>query len=358
MIIYLALYFAIVLFGILIFYKGSNDKKKKIFLGVVFVLMLFVMGFRDKSVGTDTILYCNIFKHNINLEFSNMLLQNDSSFVYSLYNHALSFLTHDCSVIILFNSMIIIYLTLRFIYKSSDNVVISTLLFMLLYHFFHAMNISRQYIAVMIIANAYEYLKKNKCIKYALWVLVATLIHNTAIIALSMIPLAKLKNKRNKTAFLILFMIMCLSWNYFFGIFTSIFSHYSMYMNSFFIDARGENKKIIITFIYFIFQILYLKCKGKINNEDEKKQLEMLHYINWIAVIIGICSVKTLLLSRIEVYFSIFNIIYMPKIINLQKDKILYYFAILFLLMVPMIYLLYKGTSGVVPYSNVLFKLN
>lgn len=358
MIVYLALYFVIALLGILIFYKGSNDKKKKIFLGIVFGLMVLVMGFRDKSVGTDTMLYCNIFKHNINLKFSNMWLQNDSSFVYSLYNHVLSFLTHDSSIIILFNSIIIIYLTLRFIYKSSDNVVISTLLFMLLYHFFHAMNISRQYIAVMIIVNAYEYLKKNKCIKYALWVLVATLIHNTAIIALAIIPLGKLKNKKNKTIFLILFTIMCFSWNYFFGLFINIFSHYSMYMNSSFIDARGENKKIIITFIYFIFQILYLMCKRKITNEDEKKQLEMLYYINWIAVIIGICSIRTLLLSRIEVYFSVFNIIYIPKIINLQKDKILYYFVILFLLMVPMIYLLYNGTSGVVPYSNILFKLN
>ncbi len=356
MIIYLSLYFAIILIGIFTFCKGTSDRKKKVFLGIVFGLMILVMGFRDKTVGTDTILYCNIFKHNITFEFSNILGQNDFTFLYSLYNHLLSFLSHDSSIIILFNSGIIIYLTLRFIYKNSDNVVISILLFMLLYHFFHAMNISRQYIAVMIIANAYEYLKSGKSLKFAMWVCIATLIHNTSLIAFALIPLAKLKNKKQKNIFLLVFAIVCLFWNNFFAMFTNIFTHYSMYMDSSFIDARGENKKIIITFIYFLFQVIYLVSKSKINDIEEKKKMDMLYYINWIAILIGICSTRTLLLSRIEVYFSIFNIIFIPKVINLQKDKVIYYYILLILLMIPMIFLLYNGISGVIPYSNILFK--
>lgn len=356
MTIYLSLYFTIILIGIVTFYKGTSERKKKFFLGIVFGLMILVMGFRDKTVGTDTMLYCNIFKHNIMLEFSDIFRQSDFTALYSIYNHLLSFLTHDSSIIILFNSGIIIYLTLRFIYKNSDNVVISTLLFMLLYHFFHAMNISRQYIAVMIIINAYEYLKNGKSIKFAMWVCIATLIHNTSLIALVLIPLAKLKNKKYKNIFLVIFAIVCVFWDNFFAIFTNIFNHYSMYMDSSFMDARGENKKIIITFIYFLFQILYLISRSKINDIDERKKMDMLYYINWIAILIGIFSTRTLLLSRIEVYFSIFNIIYIPKVVNLQKDKVAYYFILLIVLMIPMIYLLYNGTAGVMPYSNILFK--
>ena len=127
-------------------------------------------------------------------------------------------------------------------------------------------------------------------------------------------------------------------------------------MDSSFIDARGENKKIIITFIYFLFQVIYLVSKSKINDIEEKKKMDMLYYINWIAILIGICSTRTLLLSRIEVYFSIFNIIFIPKVINLQKDKVIYYYILLILLMIPMIFLLYNGISGVIPYSNILFK--
>lgn len=354
MTIYFILYIFIAVGGVLFFAKGTSDKKKKIFLGVSFLLMLFIMGFRTLSVGTDTKLYYDIFLNNSGLTLKNINFKSDSSLIYSIYNLLLSFITKDYRILIFCNSFIICFLTCRFIYKNSNNVIASTLFFIAFYHFFQAMNISRQYIAIMIVANAYEYLKNKNIFKYIIAVIIALLIHNTAIIAFSIIPLAYMKKDKIKIVYLIFWAIACFYWNDILNLFARIFSHYSLYTNSSLIEEVGRNRKIIITFIYFIIQMMYLISRKKLKDNKAKEEMQLLYYLNWITIIIGVCSTNVLLLSRIESYFSILNIMYIPKVFNLMKDKQIFYFGMICIMIIPMYFQLKTGNAGVVPYYNWL----
>lgn len=314
------------------------------------------MGFRTENVGTDTRLYCTIFEKSFNLNLKELITGQDLTLIYTLYNKIISFISTDRRAIIIANSLIICILTAIFIYKNSQNPVFSTLSFMTFYHFFSAMNISRQYIAVLIVANAFTYLKNKQSKKYIITCLIATLIHNTAIVSFLLIPYLYLKpNKKNIVIYLITITISLFFINEIMIVFSKLFSHYTIYFNNSFLKKVGQNRKIIITIIYIIFApITYQLLKTKKIPPKEEHEIYLLYIINYITIILGFLSLKIMLISRIEVYFSIFAIIYIPKIFNLLKDKIMYYFIFTLIMIIPMYMQLQSNNSGVLPYTNWL----
>lgn len=360
MIVYLGLFTLIILLSVLIFAKGVTNKKKKIFLFLAFGFMFLIMGFRSENVGTDTRLYCNIFQEHFSFNFGIIKENGDSSFLYSLYNKIVSLISTDYRAIIIANSIVICALTALFIYKNSDNVVFSTLFFMTFYHFFSAMNISRQYIAVMIICNAFYFLKNKKPVKYILLCIIATLIHNTAIVSFIMLPFLYINpTKRNIFIYFAVIVIGMIFMNKIMTLFSVVFGHYTMYFEKSLLTEVGENRKVVITVIYIVFAILLIYLLKNKTEEKESNYIDLylLHMINLITIIIGIISLKIMLLSRIEVYFSIFEIILIPKVLNKMKNKRYIYIAFVVIMIIPMYIQLKSNNSTVLPYHNWLLKI-
>lgn len=357
--IYIGLIIYIILIALLIFYKKPSNTKRIVFLTLAFSAMFFIMGFRTETVGTDTSLYCKIFELNFNFNLKSALLEGDFTFIYSLYNKIVSLISTNRNAIIVGNSFLICFLTALFIYKNSKNVIFPTLFFITFYHFFSSMNIARQYIAVLLVANAFYFLKNRQLFKYIILCLMATLVHNTAIVSFILIPFFFIKlSKRNIITYLSIFSISLLFFDKILIIFSSIFDHYDMYLNSHYLQQIGQNKKVIITFIYIIIAII---TTGLLNSKklskEEKYELKLLYLINFIAIILGIFSLKIMLISRIEIYFSIFIIILIPKVFNLLKDRIMYYFLFTLIMFIPM-FMQLKGNNGeVLPYDNWLINL-
>lgn len=356
MLIYFIAIIVICIIALLCFSKNSNDKKRTIFLFLSFTILFVIMGFRDNSVGTDTQLYCNIFKNNYSINsIMDVFISEDSSPLYTIYNYIIGLVSHDCNIIKITNSFIICFLTMLFIRENTKHVFLSTLLFLTFYHFFSAMNITRQYIAVMIVANSFKYIKQKKLVKFVLCCFIATGIHNTAIISFVLLPLLFMKlNKRNIGIYLLCVFLVSFMLPSILNIFTYIFPHYDLYFENNMLDEVGRNRKILITMIYIIFEILmyYIFIK-KIYHEEDMK---FYFIINIIAIILGVLSLETILLSRMEIYFSIFAIIYIPIIISKFKQKLILYFMLILCMMLPMYIQLSSNNSGVVPYQSWLIK--
>ena len=353
--IYLIMIFCIFCTGILIF-KGQKIKtnaQKKAFAIITFIILFFVMGFRDSSVGTDTNLYCTIFNKSGSMTFYEILLSGDTSFLYGLYNKFIYMISNKDSAIIAANSFIICLLTVLFIKNNSNHPIISTILFVTFYHFFNAMNISRQYIAVMLVANAFKFLQNKQLKKYFLLCLVATFIHNTAIVSFILIPLFFIKlNKKNISIYLIIIAFFSLFCGNIISAFSNLFSHYEMYSNNNLLLEVGQNRKIIITVIYLFFELI---ADYALKQKDDEK-MRLLYIINGVSIIIGILSLNTMLLSRIEIFFSIFNIIFIPEILGYFKEKILFYFIFILVMFIPMCLQLKSNNGSVLPYKNTLIK--
>ena len=360
MIVYASIIIIILILYFMIFFNGGYDsnKKKKIVLLLALSILFFVMGFRSESVGTDTKLYCNIFENIQKMSITSIINGTDTSLLYVIYNKFVSFFSSSRSAIIVANSFIICTLTGVFIYNNSKkNVLLPTLLFLCLYHFFSAMNISRQYIAVMIVANSLYWIKENKKIYFLLSCLAATLVHNTAIISLTLLPLFYIKlNAKNIFLYITTVAIFCFSLDKILLLFSSLFPHYLMYFGNNFLTEVGQNRKIIITLIYVVFElIMFCLLKSEGVSSEDKENLKLYVVINSLAIILGIVSLKVMLFSRMEIYFSIFAIIYIPYVVSFFKDKYLITFFLVLIMLVPMIVQLNSNNSEVLPYKNRIF---
>ena len=356
MIIYISLFISIIILAILIFCNGKSKSKNKIFLFCSFGLMLLVMGLRDISVGTDTELYCTIFKNYGLMEYIRQVLQKDTNIIYGLYNFFISKISTDNSMVIFCNSAIILILTAIFIYNNCSNVVFPTLLFMEFYHYFSAFNIARQYIAVLIIANSFYFLKNRMIWQYIGLNIIAIFVHNTASIFLILLPFLFIKiSYKNINTLIVIYSIFIFLGEKLINIFINIFPHYAIYLGSQsrFLFTSGENRKIIITFIYIFIALLMrliLSKKNLIKSEEQNKFL-LLYFINIMSIIIGVISLKSMSMARIEVYFSFFAIMTIPYCFEyIKRDRLICNVVFIVIMFIPMYIQLLSNNSEVVPY--------
>lgn len=360
--IYIVLLSVIIVYSIIIAYNDKNNKNAKItFLCISAISLLLVMGLRGINVGTDTELYCNIFKMIDSAKDLQIFDVAESAPFYAVYNKVISiFFGNKNSVVIFFNSFIIITLMVVAIYKNSKNVYMSIIYYVLFYFYLQGFNIARQCIAGAIMFNSFDYIVNKNLKKYAILSIIAVLIHNTSVIfvILGLILMYIKPNIKNTILVGTIISIIGLFFNKVINIFLIIFPRYQMYFttkNIFF--ETGQGRKIIITFIYIIVVIsgLYIlnKNKNKNNNQEDEEYKKAILLTNFIivAIIIGILSLKSLLISRIEIYFSIFIITYLPMIIEKTgKYKYLLYMMSIVIMFIPFYVLLKSNNSGVVPY--------
>ena len=346
MIIYISLFISIVILAILIFCNGKSKSKNKIFLLCSFILMFLVMGLRDISVGTDTKLYCTIFKNYASMESITQVLEKDTNILYGLYNFFISKISADSNIIIFCNSFIILTLTAIFIYNNCSNVVFPTLLFMEFYHYFNAFNIARQYIAVLIIVNSFYFLKNRMIWKYIGLNIIAIFVHNTAAIFLILLPFLFIKlSYKNINILIVIYSMFIFLGDKLINIYVGSQSRFLL--------TSGENKKIIITFIYIFIALLMRLILSKKNliKDEEKNKFLLLYFINIMSIIIGVISLKSMSMARIEVYFSFFAIMTIPYCFEyIKRDRLICNVIFIVIMFIPMYIQLLSNNSEVVPY--------
>lgn len=349
--------FIILFYGLIIFLFCKNDNKnRKIFLILSTIHLTLIMAFRGISVGMDTKTYVDLFEK---ISYSdNIFTVIKSAPVYVVYNKAISLSFSNLQWILVFNAIIITGGIGIFIYRNSSNVVMSIYYYIALYFYFKSFNISRQFIAIVLVLNGYYFLKNNKNRNFFILLALATAVHNTAIVMILLYPLSKIKWSNLKILLLASSsIIFALLYEKILNIFLRFFPRYSMYVNgssTFSIEDIGQGNKIFVSFFYLLIVILcliVLKIKNN-KNEEIKKELYLLTAIMSIASVVGIIFYNNLLISRIEVYFSIFIIIYIPLLVDYigGRTRILLYYVFMIVTAIPMIIQLSHNISGVVPY--------
>ena len=372
MIIYLCLVFFLIVFGVLLFYKEDNkilnktvEEKKKIYVIVSFLLLFLVMGFRSLTVGTDTQLYVSIFKNYCNMSWSDILTFKDTFIGFAVFNKLVSMFSTDPHAIIVASSGLICFLTGRFICKNSNHVVYSTLLFILFYHYLNCFNIFRQYIAIMIVINALPLLINQKTIEYILVCLLAMSIHNTAIMALLLFPLSKMRFTKHSIFMFTFFIsfatfVVPIAMNKF----AYLFPHYQMYFENQYMNYSGYGLFILVG-IYIMISLLAFLSKNRMDNDPtaistdivnkDRRKFMLLLMINNFAIITNIMSYKYFILYRVSLYYSIYLIIFIPMVFDKYKKNLLLYFMFFLLILVPFVSKLINNDGQVVPYKTDVF---
>ena len=346
--IYICMIMGIIILG-LILKPNTSNKKKRIYLIIIFGLLTIVSAFRNVSVGVDTEQFCRVFDIVKNKDLIECFsFRYEKGFV--VLCKILSFFSNNKQILIMCSSIIIVPLMGRFIYNNSKDVVLSSYIYICINIFAMQMNAMRQALAVAIILLGYDMLlKNNKRIRYIIVVIIASLFHSSALI---MILLLFIKNKEYKKKYyfytLIFGILALLMSNKIFSMGTSLFPQYLGYENSRFYDSSiiGGTISSIIYFIILTYGILLRK----------NKEYNMEAYIISILFVIQMMVIRINLFVRLTTYFEMFTCIWIPNATMLStkiKNRVaLKYIIYIAFFTYWLIIALYRPEwHGVVPYK-------
>lgn len=353
--IYIALFVCELLFGLVIIKK--EKKYMKIYLIVSFILLAGIAALRTRNVGIDTLQYYRAYLRIGNLDWTELTTER-YEIGFSILCKILNYITQDPQILIAITAIFINFSVIRFIYKYSDDVVFSTLLYILLNFYFSYMNIMRQAIAIAILLFAFSALKNNKKIRYFLLVGLAMTFHSSAILGLLYFILPKIhyKTKYNKFVIPILIIIFLFGKEIFIA-FTNISPRLAGYIGSEYDTENyfGALLSFILTFFIWWFGNDILKKK---DNKEISEDLLFYNKIMIISVVTTLLTIRVNIFNRFTPYFSIFQIIWIANVLKLMKNN-RQLFKLLFIIVLFLYWIIIMVFRpewyGAVPYEMILF---
>ncbi|WP_258355696.1 EpsG family protein [Clostridium perfringens] len=336
---YIYLLFTLIIISIVAIYDITN---LRIIYYLATILMCLFMGLRYK-VGTDYVTYDMMFK-----SAKDTLLKNyEGDLGFLILSKIISFFTENTRVHFFIISSLIVILMMIYIYINSNLKFMSVLLYITICGYLTSFNVMRQWIAVAICAYAVNYVKKNKNIKYYIFIGIAYLFHATAIVFVPVKVLLDLKWKR-KTYLIISFIgiILYLSIDFFMNL-VNKFTRFGSYANGYYTNVGANVMFLIVFIIMFIFCYLNNNfLKNGINNIFLK--------ISFLGLLFLFLGSKGLIFNRLAEYFNIGFIICIPEVLKgmYKKEKILFIYSIIICCLIYM--LRFLSTNGnLIPYRIV-----
>lgn len=224
-------------------------------------------------------------------------------------------------IFFIISSFIIVFFIYRTSIKLSEDPSFSIIVYILFPLFFlEHLSIVRNGMAIILVLYSLTHLIKKYYISFLFYIIIASLFHKSALIALFFIPAIKLENKKWNICFFIL--------SFFIGRFliNIIISSSNIYMEAiqaYILNGHLDGGSIMTILINIIGIINLLKWHQV---EVYGKNVYLLSIINWGVCIFNMFSVEATLSFRLSSYFLIFEIIMFPTYI---KSTPLYYRSII-----------------------------
>lgn len=381
MAIYLMFFFLSTLFFFIVERGKINKKAKKILLFFALLFPILLAGLRKIGIGTDTEVYVNIlydaakssrgffdylgkevysnfqYKPVTNWEIGYNILVFISTKLTGSYQGVL-FLTHILIVLLIYGGL-----------KSTKGHHSIYLGMMTFYFLFYGstLNAMRQWIAVSFLFYGFHFLQNNQLKKYLMTVLAATLFHYSGIIGIILWLVYKyFNNDNNKYSFYIskkkvddnIFKLLMLA---FVGIvillglgiianlLASLNSVFARYVRLY-ISGTVEIMPMQIIRRLPVLVLLVLNWR-KINKISPSAPfLYGMIVLDLLASQLGSIALQS---SRIGHFFSVYEIVLLPELVQAQKKKSrLYYFIFLILYYIAGFYYdnVLMGRADIVPY--------
>lgn len=320
----MGIYVFLIVFTYILGYIMRPNKVKenrKVYLIIVFSILTIISAIRNYTVGVDTWQFCGDFVKIGKLTFFEAMEKTRYEIGFIVLCKILYFISANHQILIIVTSVFIMGAIGLYIYEESTDVIMSSLIFILLNCYAMYMSVMRQAIAISIILIAYVlFFKKNKTLKYIISVVLASLFHSSAIF---MVILVLLKDKKFERKYYHIAILMAIVFFVFsdtiFDIVTMVFPTYAGYKNSSFFESNYFASLInaVVAFAFFTYGIM--------TNKEDYKDKEKTNFYSFLMLfnfLFYVLTIRINIFARVTTYFNIFNIIWIPMIIdNLTKNK-------------------------------------
>ena len=322
-------------------YKGKKLNKQCIYL--FFLILLLILSLRGITCGRDLKMYSYFFELMKGFSFNQV-------FSYSKKGEVLFFVLNKLISLIggnfqffLFVVAIISTIPIAIFYrKKTDNAILTIALFLTVAPFPMFFSGLRQAIAMGLVLLAFKYIEEKKLLKYIICILVISLFHISAIIALLFYPAYHSKIKKNWLLIIIPFFII----TYIFK--EQIFMFFLEFGNSIYQETYG---RITSTGQYSILVLLVLfdiYCFVLPDKELLTKEFIGLRNILLLSTLIQLFVPINMNVMRLNYYSLLIIPILIPKVACVCSKSFKKLLQISFVVMIIffMTYFIYNGYTG------------
>ncbi|KRN88438.1 EpsG family protein [Ligilactobacillus ceti] len=339
-------------------------KSKKIYITIVSMQLFLILALRDVTVGYDLDNYIAGYNYINTLNFREMLatlklghanliypFKYESGYV--VFNWIVGHLGFDFHSFLIIVAGICITSITIFIYKYSDNVMLSYIIYLGIGGYIYCFSILRQSLALAIVLLSVTYILDEKYYRAMMFIILAVTFHITAILFIPLLILRKFKIT-NKLYRIYLYVVVL--------IFLSSYQLYSRVILPF-LNSIGDQRYTHLNFqinnmmivLLFLSGIIYFFVKDKFYNNTKNNFMLAAFSMATLYEIFGLYNDG---LARGIIYYMIFSIIVIPNTIeeylyrsyklgydakNIGLQKKIIYFVIL-IIMLGLMYISMKYT--------------
>lgn len=328
------------------FLKTKNNQNKKIFIVIVSLLMILLSGLRDISVGADTWNYENHFYELINMDyyswknlFSRIFLLGDydsRDLGYEFATKLFATFIPNFRIYLFAVAIFVCYGLGRFLYKHSENICLSYVIFQSFLLQFFLFTAIRQTIAVcLLVCWGYDLILEKKPVKYLLLCVIAMTFHTTAIIMLPFYFICNhkyIRIKKNSASKYIVAVVLTLIFLLFRQV---IFEYMPMGLYSGYRKSSGIGQYDFIILMCLIVVVTGILDVSHCLRIKEQKDINIIN-ATIISEIIIASSVVLDILFRLGYYYIFFMLCHLPllmKSLDVKSAKVVkcLIYAVLFL---------------------------
>lgn len=329
-------------------------RKLSLYIFLAAVPLILVSGFR-LNVGTDYSTYLRLDSYIGSVFFGLNPVHCEP-----LYLLIIKFakLFDNYQLVYFLTGLFFSILIINFLYYTSEDLVFSILLLLLTGVFSQSLNHMKQMLAVSIVFYAFRFLLNKGYLKYVACVLIAAMIHDTALVFLFFIFYDKIRI--NKKLILIIFIFVYVFKNHIYSFCFQILSalnYYSYYFHTRYVRDTST-ALLLLNVVIFLFMLFCVKAEI---TEQDKKRDRLYSLIQYI--ILFICIIALPNSTRIAFMFIPVQLISIPFYLNrlkpgLEKHKPFFKYGFLIAYLTFFIYTIGICNLGeTLPYETV-FTLN
>lgn len=313
-------FFLIIVYGFLFLNRYAFEKYKYIFLTLTTVQLVLFNGLRHMSIGVDTFRYARHFYRIQDINSLSQLLDYDMEIGFVIFNRVIGlFFNHQ--VAFLLAATVIFGLFAFVISKYSKNIFLSYLIFISLGFFESTFNTMRQSIAISITLLAFYFAMKKKPQFFFITIIIATSFHISALIAIPIYFLMHYQLDTIKILIISFVYMILLTFRHQIGeIFTRIYYGDSASILMDMYDSSGGIGGTTLALIFFF--ILFTISHRPMNNKGNRL-LNATYNINILAIFIQTLSSFSYLFTRLNFYYLIYLVIYIPLLFEPTEHSFL-----------------------------------
>lgn len=298
-----------------------NKKSKKFFYQSTVLFLALVAGCRAMSVGHDTFNYSNIFYQISLLSLESMLGVNPYSGMEQGYVWLCWFfskLSNNYSHFLIAVALFEFYAIGTWIWNNTKKPFIGLLIFTCMFYTFFLTGI-RQCIATAIVLFAYDDIKNKDAIKFLMKVMMASLFHQSVLIAVVMyfLPIFFPDCKKTFVITVVAAPILFLTRRKLFSFVTGIFARYNDY------EILSHGDAITYTLMLALIIILAVFMLRAVPLQSQVKEGEYCNYVNNVMIALLVMPFVGLngSIMRVAMYFSINICLLIERIYGQFKNK-------------------------------------